>query len=112
LFYHRPLSGKVLLPPLHIKLGLLKQFVKALDFKGETFQGVRAMFPKLSDAKLKSRKFVGRQITTMFKSRILEEKMTVTEKSAWQAFLGVVEVFLRKNKDLNYKQIVKTLITT
>jgi len=47
----------------------------------------------LSDPKLKSGKFVGRQITTMLKSRILEEKMTETENKAWQAFLGVVEVF-------------------
>jgi len=39
-------------------------------------------------------------------------KMTETEKKSWQAFQGVVEVFLRKNKDLNYKQIAKTLITT
>jgi len=28
----------------------------------------------------------------MLKSGILEEKMTETEKKAWQAFLGVVEV--------------------
>jgi len=27
------------------------------------------------------------------KSRILEEKMTETENKAWQAFLGVFEVF-------------------
>jgi len=38
--------------------------------------------------------------------------MTETEKKACQAFLGVVEFFLRKNKDPNYKEIVKTLITT
>jgi len=28
---------KVLLPPLHKKIDLVKQFVKALDLKGETF---------------------------------------------------------------------------
>jgi len=39
--------------------------------------------------------------TAILKSRILEEKMTEREKKAWQAFLGVVEVFLRKNKDPN-----------
>jgi len=55
---------KVLLPLLHIKLSLLKHFVKALAFKGETFQEIRAMFPKLSDAKLKRGKFVGPQITS------------------------------------------------
>ena len=32
---------KVLLPPLLIKLGLVKQFVKALDFEGEVFQEIR-----------------------------------------------------------------------
>jgi len=65
---------KVLLLSLHIKFGLLKQSVKAVDFKGETFQENRVTFPKLSDAKPKRRKFVGPQITTMLKSRILEEK--------------------------------------
>ncbi|MEL7005851.1 MAG: hypothetical protein AAFN93_24445 [Bacteroidota bacterium] len=33
--------AKVLLPPLHIKLGLIKQFVKALDHGGETFQALQ-----------------------------------------------------------------------
>jgi len=103
---------KVLLPLLHIKLGLLKQFVKALDFKWETFQEIRAMFPKLSDAKLKGGKFVGPQIPTMLKSRTLEEKMTEREKKTWQAFRCVVEVFLRKNKDSKYKELAKTLIKT
>ena len=33
---------KILLPPLHIKLGLIKQFVTALDRNGETFQEMRS----------------------------------------------------------------------
>ena len=49
---------KVLLPPLHIKLGLEKQFVKALDFE-ELFQEIRLRFPRLSDAKIKGGIFVG-----------------------------------------------------
>ncbi|KAI6646990.1 hypothetical protein LOD99_8989 [Oopsacas minuta] len=103
---------KVLLPPLHIKLGLVKQFVKALDFEGEAFQEIRAMFPKLSDAKLKGGIFVGPQITTMLKSRTLEGKMTETERKAWQAFRDVVSGFLGNNKDPNYEEIVNTLITS
>jgi len=38
--------------------------------------------------------------------------MTETKKKASQAFLGEVEFFLRKNKNPNYKEILKTLITT
>ena len=49
---------KVLLPPLHIKLGLIKQFVKALNFEGEVFQEIHLIFPRLSDAKIKGGIFV------------------------------------------------------
>jgi len=38
--------------------------------------------------------------------------MTETEIKAWQAFRGVVKFFLGKNRDPNYKEIVKALITT
>ena len=37
----------VFLPPFHIKLGLVKQFVKALNFE-EVSQEIRAMFSRLS----------------------------------------------------------------
>ncbi|KAI6661755.1 hypothetical protein LOD99_9889 [Oopsacas minuta] len=109
-----PLVGreKVLLSPLHIKLGLVEQFVKALDFEGESFQEIRAMFPKLSDDKLKGGIFVGPQITTMLKSRTVEDKMTETERRAWQAFRDVVNGFLGNNKDPTYEEIVNTLITS
>ena len=78
----------------------MKQFVKALDCEGEAFQEIRAMFPKLSDAKVKGGIFVG------------PEKMTETERKAWQAFRGVVDGFLGNNKDPHYKEIMKTLITS
>ena len=101
---------KVLLLPLHIRLGLVKQFVKALDFEGEVFQEICSMLPKLSEAKIKGGIFVGPQINIMLKSKTLEEKLNETEKEAWQAFRGVVDGFLRNIKDSNYKELVKKLI--
>ena len=101
---------KVLLPPLHIKLGLVKQFVKALDFEREGFQEIRSMFPRLSETKIKGGIFVGPQIKTMLKSKTLEEKMNETEKEAWHAFRGVVDGFFGNKKDPNYKELVKKLI--
>ena len=41
------LREKILLPTLHIKLGLAKQFIKASK------SDCKAMFPKLSEAKVK-----------------------------------------------------------
>ena len=49
--------NKILLPPLHIKLGLVKQFVTAMDFGGEAFQEIRLMYPKMTEAKLKGGDF-------------------------------------------------------
>ena len=53
---------KIILPPLHIKLGLMKQFVKALDFYGDGFKYIGYTFPGLSEEKLKAGIFNGPQI--------------------------------------------------
>ena len=45
---------RIILPPLHIKLGLVKQFVKALDKNGDCFNYIAKTFPGLSTEKLKS----------------------------------------------------------
>ena len=43
----------VLLPPLHVKLGLMKNFVKGRNNEGQAFRYLRNNFPKLSDAEVK-----------------------------------------------------------
>ena len=45
---------KVLLPPLHIKLGLMKQYVKSLDKGGECFKYICQKFSFLSHEKIKA----------------------------------------------------------
>ena len=59
---------KVLLPPLHIKLGLIKQFVKALHKNGAAFMYLQNLFPKLSEAKVKGGIFIGLQVKLILKS--------------------------------------------
>ena len=58
---HPPLvdSKKTLLPPSHIKLGLMKNFVKALDKTKVGFKYLYEKFPRLSKAKIKEGIFVG-----------------------------------------------------
>ena len=101
---------KILLPPLHIKLGLIKQFVTALDRDGETFQEMRSIFPKLLEAKITAGVFVGPQLRQMFASETLENKMTAVEKRAWFAFKNVVAGFLGNNKEENYTELVEELL--
>lgn len=54
--------NEVFLPPLPIKLGLMKNFVNAMDKKGAAFQHLCTLFPALSSAKLTESIFVGPQI--------------------------------------------------
>ena len=45
---------KIIFPPLHIKLGLMKHFVKALDTDGNCFKFLCESFPALSYEKIKA----------------------------------------------------------
>lgn len=65
---------KVLLPPLHITLGLMKQFVKAVSKEGECFKYLCQEFPNLSEEKIKG-VFVGPNIRKLMKNGNFETKM-------------------------------------
>ncbi|GBM11613.1 hypothetical protein AVEN_180159-1 [Araneus ventricosus] len=69
---NEPLSAseKIPLSPLHIKLGLMKNFVKAMDCGGSGFQYLRMKFPKVSETKIKEGIFVGPQFRQLMKSGV------------------------------------------
>ena len=56
---------KIIFPPLQIKLGLMKQFVKALETEGECFQHIITALPELSFEKIRAGVFDGPQIRTL-----------------------------------------------
>ena len=103
-------SNLVILPPLHIKLGLIKQFVKALDKEGNCFKYLRDKFPKLSDAKVREGIFVGPQIRKLFKDENFECTMNHLELAAWTSFKNICEHFLGNHKSENYQDIVTNLL--
>jgi hypothetical protein len=53
---------RIILPPLHIKLGLIKQFVKALNKGGLCIEYIAHKLPGLTMEKLKAGIFDGPQI--------------------------------------------------
>ena len=77
--------NKVLLPPLHIKIGVMKNFVKALHKNGATFQHLSTVFSGLSAAKPKEGIFVGPQIKEELKDADFEELLNLKELRAWEA---------------------------
>jgi hypothetical protein len=68
---------KILLPPLHVKLCIMKQFVKALPKTGNCFKYLCKKFPLLSGAKIKEGVFVGLDIRKL----VFDEDflLTITE---------------------------------
>jgi hypothetical protein len=74
---------KVFLLPLHIKLGLMKNFVKAIDKNGAGFMYLKHNFARLSDAKIKEGIFVGTKIRELINDEQFEEQLNEVGKSAW-----------------------------
>ena len=101
---------KIFLPPLHIKLGLTKNFVKAMDKEGEGFAYLKQKFPQVSDAKIKQGIFVGHQIRALFGDSIFTEKLNKFETRARRAFENVCKNFLGNTRSPNYIEIVEELL--
>lgn len=102
---------KIYLPPLHIKLGLIKNFVKALDKEGNAFKYLKNKFPRISEAKIKEGIFVGPQIRQLFKDANFRQILNDKESRAWNAFESVCNNFLGNNKSENYRELVDELLT-
>jgi hypothetical protein len=109
---HVPLvdRDRVLMPPLHIKLGLMKNFVKSLDTSSDAFLYIRNKFPEVSDAKVKEGVFIGPQIKKLLDDRHFQDMLGGTEREAWVAFKSVVANFLGNNKSADYVQVVEQCI--
>ena len=76
----------------------------------ETIKHVQAMFPKVSEAKVKGGIFTGPQIRQMLGSKELEDKMNDLERDALQLFREVVHGFLGRNKADNYEDLLEALL--
>lgn len=111
---HAPLvdQSKIILPPLHIKLGLIKNFIKKLKPDGRGMMYLREKFPRLSDAKLKEGVFVGPQIKKLINDNGFDKSLQPIEKTAWKCFKNCVSGFLGNHKDDKYQDIIAKMLTS
>ena len=105
-------SSRILLPPLHIKLGLMKSFVKAMDHNGIAFLYLRQKFPLLSDAKIWESVFSGPDMRSLLHNEVFEQIITGDEQRALHAFREVVTGFLGNRRADNYKDLVEELLSS
>ena len=93
---HTPLVNpkNVFLPPLQIKLGLMKTFVIAMNYDGAAFRYLKAKFGLFkSKAKLKEEVFNGPEIRKLLIDNQFTEKLNFTELFGWKLFKQIVDNF-------------------
>jgi hypothetical protein len=102
---HAPLvePSKALLPPRHIKVGLMNTFVKVTDKDDQGFKYLSKTFPQISEVKLKEGIFIEPQVRKLICDASFEGKLNQKELAAWISFAKAVEGFLGNKKDENYK---------
>lgn len=109
---NQPLVKKenVILSPLHIELGLMKNFVKALGPDSAAIQYLQAYFPKLSEGKVKEGIFVGPQICKLLTDDEFVNHLTANQAAAWDSFSDVVNGFLGNNRSRYFRTSIKKLL--
>ncbi|UYV82675.1 hypothetical protein LAZ67_22000511 [Cordylochernes scorpioides] len=103
-------SENIYLPPLHIKLGLMKNFVKAMDRNASGFAYLKQKISSISEAKIKEGIFVGPQIRELQQDGNFQNSLNEVEAAAWNSFRNVCKNFLGSVKVENYRDIVNDLL--
>ena len=101
---------KIIIPPLHIKLGLMKQFVKASPVDGCCFNYICNFFPGMSNEKLKAGVFGGSQIRKIMRDPGFVESKTAVESAALISFSLGVKNFSGNTKADDYKELVEDML--
>ena len=96
----------IILPSLHIELGLMKQFVKALDKQGICLQYIAEKFPNLNAEKVKEGIFLDPQFRRLVTDELFQTTMNEIKRNARESFKEVVSNFL----GIGNAQITKALL--
>jgi hypothetical protein len=102
--------SNILLPAMHLKLGLTKNSVKDMNHEEAVFVYLREKFPRLSEAKLKEGIFIGPQIRDLIKDEYFDSLLLCNENAAWDSFKLVVKGFLCNIRSQNYEELVDNLL--
>ena len=68
---------------MHLKLGLMKNFVKAMNQEEAAFTYLWWKFRRLSEAELKEGVFIGPQIRDIIKDEFFDKALRGNEKAVW-----------------------------
>ena len=105
-------KSKIYLPPLHIKIGLIKVSVKVMDKERKRFGRLRQKFSATSEAKMKAGIFVGPHTTQPFEHQDFSTELNSSERRTWKVFENVCRIFPGNEKAEHYSEIMQQLISS
>ena len=104
-------AQRVHLSPLHIKLGLMKNFVKGMDHESSGFRYLKDKLRGiLTDAKLEVGVFTGPQIRGIIRDSSFPSSLNEMELSAWTSFVEVVRNFLGNHKAEKHCELIENIL--
>ena len=101
---------KIILPPLHIKLGCMTQFIKILPKDGRAMKYLMSKFHKLSANRINSGVFNGPQIRKLLNDNNFINILNLDQRNAWIAFKNLTENFFGNYKSPNYELLVDEML--
>jgi len=102
--------SKILLPSIHLKLGLTKNSVKTMNQEEAASIYLQEKFRRLNEAKLKEVIFIGPQIRDLMKDEYFDKLLQGDEKAVWESFKFVVKGLLGHRRAQNYEDLVNNLL--
>ncbi|KAJ8666617.1 hypothetical protein QAD02_008279 [Eretmocerus hayati] len=92
---------KIVLLPLHIKLSIVKNFIKAMNKTGAGVLFLREKFPWLSKAELKEGVLVGPDIRKLMLDSGFDAVLNEVELKTWKSVKNVINNYLGNRKSEN-----------
>lgn len=110
--HHKPLVCKenILLPPLHIKLGLVNKLFSKIYEQNEEVREVLRRLTRISEAKIKMGVYDGPKIKVLFNSTELPQTLSKDQNKALSDLKEVCANFLGNNRSLNYEQLIGNMM--
>ncbi|KAJ8671679.1 hypothetical protein QAD02_002938 [Eretmocerus hayati] len=101
---------KIVLSPLHIKLGIVKNFIEAMNKTGAGVLFLREKFARLSEAKLKGGVLVGPDIRKLMLDSGFDAVLNEVELKTWKSVKNVINNYLGNRKSEIYETLVRDML--
>lgn len=101
---------KIILPQLHIKLGLFTNIVKTFSKNSLPMDYLKQKFPRKTTTKVEAGVFDGPQIRALFGDKYFDECLNTVHLEAWKAFQHIVHNFLGNYRSPDYAEKIPTLL--